>query len=71
MISEVNIEFFGGEPFLNFGLIEQVIAYVETQYPKRMIAYNTTTSGVIINDHIKNWLWEHRNIFMWHYHLMV
>lgn len=61
--TEVNIEFFGGEPFLNFGLIEQVIAYVETQYQKRMIAYNTTTSGVIINDHIKNWLWEHRKHF--------
>lgn len=61
--AEINIEFFGGEPFLNFELIEQVVDYVEEQYPKRMVTYNTTTSGVILTEHIKKWLSEHRRHF--------
>lgn len=61
--AEINIEFFGGEPFLNFELIEQVVDYVEEQYPKRMVTYNTTTSGVILTEHIKKWLSDHRRHF--------
>lgn len=60
---EINIEFFGGEPFLNFELIKQVVSYVTETYPNKMVTYNTTTNGVILSPDIKKWLWNHRRHF--------
>ncbi len=58
----LQIEFFGGEPFLNFKLIKDVVNYVEKNYPKHAI-YNTTTNGTVITDEVKTWLYEHKHHF--------
>lgn len=58
----VQIEFFGGEPFLNFDLIRQVVDYVDEYYPGKA-EYNTTTNGTILNKDVKEWLRLHSHHF--------
>ncbi len=53
---ELIIEFFGGEPFLNFDLIKQVSHYVDSlRLPIRHTLF-ATTNGTLIHGEIKEWL---------------
>ena len=56
---ELLIEFFGGEPFLNFKLIKQVVSYLETQKLAKPYLLFATTNGTLIHGEIKQWLIEH------------
>lgn len=56
------IEFFGGEPFLNFDLIKRVVEYIDKKYPSRAV-FNTTTNGTVLNDEIKKWVTQNRHRF--------
>lgn len=49
------IEFFGGEPFLNFELIKKIVDYVLSFYKGR-IHFFATTNGTLIHGEIKDWL---------------
>lgn len=49
-INEVTIGFYGGEPLLEFRLIQEVVNYVETQYPERSVKYNLTTNLTLLSD---------------------
>ena len=46
------IGFYGGEPFLEFGLIKKVVNYVNTAYPDRNCGFNLTTNLTLLNDEI-------------------
>ncbi len=57
----VIIDFFGGEPFLEFPLIKQIVDYVETsqknnKYQNKKIVFFATTNGTLIHNEIKQWL---------------
>lgn len=56
----IGIGFYGGEPLLNFTLIEQVVRYIEgldlTNNPK--FVFNMTTNGMLL-DHYMDYLAEH------------
>ena len=55
-IDKVEIDFFGGEPLLEFELIKQVIEYVkQKKYPKEYIFF-ITTNGVLLDEEKKTWL---------------
>ena len=45
----VYVGFYGGEPLLNFKLIEQTIAYLETLNLPVSFEYNMTTNAVLLN----------------------
>ena len=51
------IEFFGGEPFLNFELIKQIVEYV-TSFYKGKIHFFATTNGTLVHGEIQKWLIE-------------
>lgn len=59
----ITIEFFGGEPFMNFPLIVDVCEYVSKEYCDKNIQFCTTTNGTLINDRIKEWLVQHKDNF--------
>lgn len=62
----VLIEFFGGEPFLNFSLIKQVTEYMENKYVigKNMkVSYSAVTNGTLLTDRIKEWLLSKKEKF--------
>jgi len=60
---ECAIEFFGGEPFLNFSLIKQVCEYVWARKWQKPYLFFATTNGTLVHDEIQDWLFEHKNQF--------
>ena len=58
-MEEVGIGFYGGEPFLNFGLIRQVVTYADQVMVGKKITYSLTTNGTMLTDEIIAFLAEH------------
>lgn len=50
------IDLFGGEPFLNFDLMKQIVEYVMSAYPKHNKTFFTTTNGTLVHGNIQKWL---------------
>lgn len=52
--NKVNISFFGGEPLLNFALMQKVVYYAKKQADKsgKSITFNITTNATLITDDI-------------------
>ena len=52
--SEVEFNFFGGEPLLRFDLIEKAISYIRNHEGKleNPVSFSITTNGTLINDYI-------------------
>lgn len=59
---EYSIEFFGGEPFLNFELIKQVVDYVLDNYYGHYYFF-VTTNGTQVHGEIQEWLKAHKDVF--------
>lgn len=55
------IEFFGGEPFLNFELIKKVVDYINNNYPQAYIHFFVSSNGTQVHDDIQRWLMQHKN----------
>lgn len=60
---KLTVEFFGGEPFLNFELIKTIVEYTEKKYHNLAIKYCATTNGTVISDDIKKWLINNQELF--------
>lgn len=50
------VDFFGGEPFVNFQLLKKIYDYIEQQYHKHMVKYAVTTNGTLVHGDIQEWL---------------
>lgn len=57
---DVNISFYGGEPLLKMGLVRQVVAYAEECFAGKMLTFNMTTNGTLLNEEIVRYLEEHK-----------
>lgn len=57
------IEFFGGEPFLNFSLIKKIFEWVCTLDIDFPLMFQTTTNGTLFNEMNLEWLTSHKNSF--------
>ena len=61
----LTIDFFGGEPFLEFEKIKEIVAYVKEASKQGRLLSNfrffATTNGTLIHGKIKTWLQENRN----------
>lgn len=60
---EVEIDFFGGEPFLEFKTIKEVCEWVWANKWKNKYVFFATTNGVLILGKIKEWLRKYKNRF--------
>lgn len=57
----LEIDFFGGEPLLNFDVVKEVIGYAlrkETEYNKKF-KFTLTTNAVLLNEEHKKYINEH------------
>lgn len=61
--NKINIAFYGGEPLLNFELIQKVVEYVKTKFYSKAIQYSMTSNGSILNEEIVHFLIEN-NFFL-------
>lgn len=59
----IEIEFIGGEAFLAFDLIKQIVEYVDEKYYNWNIHYICTTNGTLIHGEIQKWIEKHKNFF--------
>lgn len=59
----LNILFMGGEPFLAFPLIKDVVSYVCRYYPDKKVMFKAVSNGTLIHSDIQQWLIEHKEIF--------
>ena len=53
---EISIGFFGGEPLLNFPLIQEVVSYVKEKAPGKKLLFGVTTNATLLNDEIIDFL---------------
>ncbi|MCH5354029.1 MAG: radical SAM protein [Acutalibacter sp.] len=61
--NQVTIDFFGGEPFMNFELIKEICQYTwSKEWPKQYIFF-ATTNGTLIHEEIANWITENKDRF--------
>lgn len=58
---EMEIDFMGGEPFMNFPLIKSIVEWLEDGVISVPWICFATTNGTLLTDEIKNWLREHKN----------
>jgi radical SAM protein with 4Fe4S-binding SPASM domain len=60
---EYEIDFFGGEPFLEFELIKKVFEYTTTTYPQKKLLFTATTNGTLVRGEIQEWLKQRAKMF--------
>lgn len=60
----VKLLLMGGEPFLAFGLMKEITAYIRQQYPGRKVMIKTVTNGTLVHFEVQRWLEENKDIFM-------
>jgi len=54
------INFFGGEPLLNYDVIKAVVEYIKMNYSKFNIAYKINTNGSLITEEVAQFLAENK-----------
>jgi len=54
----VEIDFFGGEPLLNFNVVKELVAYGNERAQKldKIIKFTITTNGVLLSDEVQDFL---------------
>ncbi len=57
------VEFFGGEPLLNFRWIEQVYDWVKTRRPDFPVIFQITTNGTLLTLAVRDWLTRRKEDF--------
>lgn len=61
-IKKLHIGFFGGEPFLNFSLMKEVVDYAEKKVQEidKQVAFHTTTNATLLDDEKIAFIKEHQ-----------
>ena len=57
----VEIDFFGGEPLLEFELIKDIVDYVKAKKYKNKYVFFATTNGTILTEEMKLWFAKNRD----------
>ncbi|MDR1723887.1 MAG: 4Fe-4S cluster-binding domain-containing protein [Tannerella sp.] len=60
---EIEIDFFGGEPFLEFQKIKEICEWVWSRKWRNNFLFFTTTNGTLVKGEIKEWLRNNRKRF--------
>lgn len=60
---EVEIDFFGGEPFIEFPTIKEVCEWTWARQWKNKYIFFSTTNGVLVHGEIARWLEQHAKTF--------
>lgn len=58
----IEIDLFGGEPFLEFDLITKITAYIKSQSFKVPYIIFLTTNGTLVHGKVQTWLIENKDV---------
>lgn len=56
------VELFGGEPFLNFPLIRQVVEWVQAEVHDIRVRFMISSNGTLLNEEMKDWFVKNKDI---------
>ena len=62
-IETLNILLIGGEPFLEFPLIRDLVTWVRETYPEKKIKFKAVTNGTLVHGEIQEWLINNSDLF--------
>lgn len=62
--NSVTINFIGGEPLLEFELMQQIYDYVMKKYSDVPVRFFASTNGTVLNDKMKSWISERHSNFI-------
>lgn len=57
----LEIDFMGGEPLMNFPLIQEIVEWLEKEPLDVPFICFATTNGTLLDDSMKNWFRKHKN----------
>lgn len=60
---EIEIDFFGGEPFIEFKKIRAICEWTWSKKWKNRYIFFATTNGILVQGEIKEWLRQHKTQF--------
>lgn len=60
----IEIDFFGGEPFLEFDLIKKIVDYVDSKEWGHDYIFFAVTNGTLVHGEVQTWLKEHQDSFI-------
>lgn len=60
----IEVDLFGGEPFLEFDLIKKITNYICDTYVNKRFQLFATTNGTLVHGEIKEWLQAHKCCFV-------
>ena len=63
-VEELNIDFMGGEPFLEFDRIKEICEYVWSKEWPIKYKFTAATNGTLVHGEIQKWLEEHQKQFL-------
>lgn len=63
-IDEFEFDLFGGEPFLEFELIQKITEYICANKAERKCTVFATTNGTLVHGKIQEWLKQHSHCFV-------
>ena len=55
-LSSIHIAFYGGEPLLEFGLIQACVKYAKNNISGKEVTFGMTTNGTLLNDKVMDFL---------------
>lgn len=56
----INFELFGGEPFLHFDIIKNIVEYLRLKKDVKPFKLFVTTNGTLVHGEVQNWLAENK-----------
>lgn len=60
--AKIIFELFGGEPFLQFDLIKQIVGFLKSKHWEIPYIVSITTNGTLVHGDIQEWLKQNRDI---------
>lgn len=60
-VAKPSITFMGGEPFVAFKTIKEIVAYIKHYYPQKEVSFTIVTNGTLIHGEIQKWIKENEN----------
>lgn len=63
-LKEIEITLIGGEPLLQFSLIQEIADYTWNKYPQENYIFFTVTNGTLLTPEMKEWFLAHKKRFV-------
>lgn len=60
----IEFDLFGGEPFLEFNLVQAITSYICQSKGKKKCTIFATTNGTLVHGEIQDWLVQHKSCFV-------